>query len=70
MAIIDNEFEIADPNPLENLNAFLMIGNAQNYLDEHYKEATKSIPRRIGAFVLANLNDLSKYAAIVRPYGF
>ena len=42
MAINWNEDGIPDLEFRDNPEAWLWIGNAQNFLDEHYREVTKS----------------------------
>ena len=69
MEIINNEFGIAEPDPLDNLEVFIMVGNAQDFLDEHYKETTKPLTRRIGAIIIANLKDIKTYAPILSIFG-
>jgi hypothetical protein len=66
MEIIDNEFDIPEPKPLDNLEAFLCIGNAQYFLDEHYREITKSRIHKMGTFILDEL----KASPYLWPPGF
>jgi hypothetical protein len=66
MEIVDNEFDIPAPNPLDNLELFLCIGDAQHFLDEHYKEITKSRIHKIGAFIVDGLKVSRSYG----PPGF
>jgi hypothetical protein len=67
--IIDNEFDIPEPNPLDNIGSFIGIGNAQFFLDENYREATKPMMRKVGAFVLTFLKDANSFRSLAGFYG-
>ena len=67
--IIDNEFGIPEPNPLDDIRVFIGISDAQFFLDENYREATKPIMRKVGAFVLACLKDANSYRSLAGFYG-
>jgi hypothetical protein len=64
--ILNNEFDIPEPDPLANLDAFLMIGDAQNFLDEHYKEATMPRFRKIVATVVTLMSDAQAHIPLLR----
>ena len=70
MEIINNEFDIKEPNPLENLEAFLTIGNAQDFLDKHFKEVTKPLTLKIGSMILKGLRSSDFYQPICYMFGY
>ncbi len=64
MEIINNEFDIPESNPLNNLEAFMMISNAQYFLDKYYQEATKSKLLKIGSLILKELKSARFYPPV------
>lgn len=68
--ILDNEFDLPEPNPLDNIPVFLMVGNAQYYLDEHYKNATKPKIQKIGAFLMIGLKDIQESSPLLKFFSY
>jgi hypothetical protein len=53
MAINYNEDGIPDFSWEDDKAVWLMIGDIENYLDEHYKHATRPLAQRVGEFLVS-----------------